>query len=178
MTTGPWRPVTIDSYTSRISDLRCAIQVNEDLSAHATISFAIEGQEDGISARYRIFEASSGNKELTSGSVTLSSGQGSASFKCKSGEVKLWYPVGYGSQTLYEIEVVVVLDNGYDVGVLEAVALDEVADGLSALCKRDKQPFSNLLESGNIGGRFGLVTFLGNQINRRLQGTLLPIRAL
>lgn len=107
MTTGPWRPIAIDSYTSRISDLQCAIQVNEDLSAQATINFFVEGQKDGISAIYRIFEASSRRKELTSGNVTLSSGRGSASFRCKSGEVKLWYPVGYGSQSLYEIEVVI-----------------------------------------------------------------------
>ena len=104
MTTGPWRPIGIDSYTSAVSDLRCAIQVKEDLSLQADITFDVRGQKDGIKATYRVIDPDE-KKSLVEGEVTLADGRGKASFKSKVGEHKLWYPVGYGAQPLYTLEV-------------------------------------------------------------------------
>jgi beta-mannosidase len=99
MTAGPWKPITLQTYDNRIAELDIRSSVSEalgvNLSAHISfaekrrgfLSFILKGPDDAVTA----------SKSL----VPIDSGHANVSFDFKPGELKLWYPVGYGEQPLY-----------------------------------------------------------------------------
>jgi hypothetical protein len=53
---------------------------------------------------------SAGSTVTAQNNVTINNGAARAVFRFKKGEVKLWYPVGYGEQPLYDVQVKVLDD--------------------------------------------------------------------
>lgn len=102
MTVGPWRPISLHAYTSHVKDLRAVIDVKEDLSIRVDVSFEINGPSTGLKASYALLSAD--KKPLFSDAVSLASGNGHAFFEAKSGVYDLWYPIGYGKQSLYVLQ--------------------------------------------------------------------------
>ncbi|KAI0005036.1 glycoside hydrolase family 2 protein [Russula compacta] len=104
LTVGPWRPVSLQTYHTRISNLHISTQVDVSLEVDLVASIALS--PSGTSGTAEILLRDPGNF-LVSGqsNVKINGGAVRAVFHYKKGEVKLWYPVGYGEQPLYEVQV-------------------------------------------------------------------------
>jgi beta-mannosidase len=107
LTVGPWRPIYLHSYHTRISDLHTSAPVNESLDADLVVRIALSPSETWTTAEVSLKEpAGSGSGIITSQSnINLDNGAARIVFHFKYGEVKLWHPVGYGEQPLYEVQV-------------------------------------------------------------------------
>jgi beta-mannosidase len=71
------------------------------------VRIALSPSETWTTAEVSLKEpAGSGSSIITSQSnINLNNGAARIVFRFKDGEVKLWYPVGYGEQPLYEVQV-------------------------------------------------------------------------
>ena len=97
MTCGPWRPISLDIYQSRLSDLYFATTVGDSLeTAEVVAKAAIEGAADHV-----MFEVSFNGAVIGTETVGIEDGFAQASFTTKS--PKLWYPRKYGKQPLYSL---------------------------------------------------------------------------
>jgi beta-mannosidase len=97
-TCGPWRSVRLETYQSRISDLRVDYTLDQSLkSVKGTITAKVEGP----SAEAVAFEVHIGDELVFNESAKVSDGVAKVEFHVK--EPKLWYPHGYGQQPLYKV---------------------------------------------------------------------------
>ena len=109
MTVGPYRPIHLLSYTARILDLHVSPTVSPSLVATIGVGISLRGNLNEAVATQVTLKDSAG-KLLRSEEVKLEPGLGGTERRLlrwtfRSDEVKLWWPVGYGSQTLYSVEV-------------------------------------------------------------------------
>ncbi|KJK80036.1 putative beta-mannosidase [Metarhizium anisopliae BRIP 53293] len=98
MTCGPWRPIHLELYESRLADLHAEIDVESSLKSARVVAHAIV---EGTASHVR-FNISLGNKSVSSETVRIKDGEAVATFKVQNPE--LWYPIRYGSQPLYTIK--------------------------------------------------------------------------
>ena len=97
MTCGPWRPIRLEIYTSRLADLHAETVVDKSLArANATVTAAVEGP----AGRVR-FDISLDGQQVASETADATGGSATVSFLIDSPE--LWYPIRYGKQPLYDI---------------------------------------------------------------------------
>jgi beta-mannosidase len=109
LTVGPWRPVSLHSYYTRISDLYISAQVDESLETDLTVR--ITHSPSGTSGFAEILLKDPAGQVVTSQTnIPVNSGFARAAFQFKKGDIQLWYPVGYGEQALYDVEVKVMND--------------------------------------------------------------------
>ncbi|KAH7034707.1 putative beta-mannosidase B [Microdochium trichocladiopsis] len=101
LTCGPWRPINLEVFESRISDLWCDIDVAATLK-EATITAHASVEGDGSSTK---FEVSLGEDVVATQEVDAGS---SATFKLSNPQ--LWYPVRYGKQPLYTVTATLISD--------------------------------------------------------------------
>lgn len=106
MTIGPWKPILLETYHNRITDLDIRTDVSESLDA--TVSATVSVAE--TNAKYVSFVVHGPEGSIHSGvsdDKIAVTDQGSATFNAKleANEIRLWYPVGYGEQPLYTVEV-------------------------------------------------------------------------
>jgi len=103
MTCGPWRPITLETYTTRISDLSFNIDVPESLTdASIKANVEVELPVTAASTVSISFDLSL-NGALISTISTLHEADETASTTFKISEPELWYPHGYGEQPLYHL---------------------------------------------------------------------------
>ena len=94
---GPWRPINLEIYQSRISDLHCTTEVDKSLkSAEVVAKAEIEDDEDGDEV---IFEISLEGRLVGVETVKVEKSFAMATFKSQN--PKLWYPHTYGEQPLH-----------------------------------------------------------------------------
>lgn len=146
MTVGPWKPISVHAYTTRIADLRSVIDVKDDLSVHAEISLELEGTSNGLTAKYAILD--SDGKLVHSDSIDVEGSKGAASFEGKAGVYDLWYPVGYGKQALYTIQITVI----DEVSVLGITSRNLVQASLTALNHKLSRKETLLMNRRNVSG--------------------------
>jgi beta-mannosidase len=110
MTVGPWKPITLEVYESRIVELDIRSQISEaldvKLSAMLTFSETISGYVSFV------LRKPDGSVEASATKISVRGGQASIDFEWQAGQLQLWYPVGYGSQPLYAVEVELADQNG------------------------------------------------------------------
>ena len=95
MTCGPWRPIFLELYMSRISDVSFKIDVDASLeSAEIFAQAAVEGE----AAYVRFTILYNGVIEAIE-TVDIVAGYASATFRRD--HPRLWYPTGYGEQPLH-----------------------------------------------------------------------------
>ncbi|KAF8165386.1 glycoside hydrolase family 2 protein [Crassisporium funariophilum] len=110
MTVGPWKPITLQTYNNRIVDLDIRSEVSESLDVRMTAHIAFSEKTPGNMTFVlkgpdgSIISSADGNSTVE-GSVNLD-------FEWDTGKLQLWYPVGYGSQPLYTVEVELTDENG------------------------------------------------------------------
>ena len=97
MTCGPWRPINLEIFSSRISDLYFTNSVDESLKSAEFIAKAdIEGTASEVK-----FNISLDGKEVASKTVKASKGHATHTFQIE--DPALWFPIRYGEQPLYTI---------------------------------------------------------------------------
>ncbi|KAJ2894680.1 putative glycoside hydrolase family 2 protein [Zalerion maritima] len=102
MTCGPWRPVNLEVFETRVSDLWVTTVVEESLkSATLTSNATVEGA--GSTVR---FDLLLDGKDVTYKTVDAKDGKASAILKVE--HPSLWYPARYGKQPLYTIKATLV----------------------------------------------------------------------
>ena len=109
MTVGPWRPIHFHTYDIRITEVWANAIVSEKLEPRLDLSFDLGGDDFKGTVQVFVRGRSKPNvKEIRD--VKVSGSKGSTTYALGDDEVELWYPVGYGKQPLYEIEVVAIDD--------------------------------------------------------------------
>ncbi|KAF9554321.1 glycoside hydrolase [Agrocybe pediades] len=111
MTCGPYRPITLHLYSTRIADVyarthihnpsagseKCEIGLEVDVSLEGRHSDDKDKEKEKLQLFVRLLDERHGHWD----------GRGVVTWKDlhKDGGVKLWWPVGYGEQNLYSLEV-------------------------------------------------------------------------
>ncbi|KAB5549707.1 family 2 glycosyl hydrolase [Coniochaeta sp. 2T2.1] len=96
LTCGPWRPVNLEIYDSRISDLYFDIKVDKSLKSADVVAHA---SVEGTGGKVR-FDITLDGKSVATETVD-SSADTQVSFHISSPQ--LWYPIRYGKQPLYQV---------------------------------------------------------------------------
>ena len=103
MCAGIWRPIRLEIYTARISDIRTDVDVAADhTSAKVLINAEVES-----TGKHKLHVKVSAEKDgkTISENTGLVSSAGNASVELRIDQPALWMPAGYGSQHLYNIVV-------------------------------------------------------------------------
>ncbi|KIM68561.1 glycoside hydrolase family 2 protein [Scleroderma citrinum Foug A] len=103
MTVGPWKPIGLHAYDIRIVDVDIRCRVSETLDAEAIVD--VELSENTPGSISVILSDVNGTVVRCYNRTTLESGRTHMHFTFIPGEMDLWYPVHYGKQPLYTIEV-------------------------------------------------------------------------
>lgn len=104
-TCGPWRAVRLETYCARIQDLRVNYELNGDFTAvDGTITATVE-ESAGRKVQFVVTD----RDDLVLKEVAeITHGVASIRFHVK--EPKLWYPHGYGKQSLYKVTALLMAD--------------------------------------------------------------------
>ncbi|KAL3425139.1 Beta-mannosidase B 2 [Phlyctema vagabunda] len=102
MTCGPWRPINLEIFQSRISDLYFIQNVDAALK---TAEFVAKADVEGTASEIKFAISLDGN-EIESKTVQVSNGQASHKFTIQN--PALWYPIRYGEQPLYTLKATLV----------------------------------------------------------------------
>ena len=109
MTVGPWKPIRLETYTNRILDLDVRSEVSEDLLVSLSVEASFSDKENYETAAFTL-KGPDGSVKLNRDKVALLPAEAGSpnlklGFKFEKGDVELWYPVGYGAQPIYTVEV-------------------------------------------------------------------------
>ena len=103
MTAGPWKPIRLETYSTRITDLDVRPRVNEKLGATIDIAFQLSKDDHSI-ANVSVTDAD-GKMVIGQKNILIESQSAEAHFKLSPGVFELWYPVGYGKQPIYSVDI-------------------------------------------------------------------------
>lgn len=147
MTAGPWRPIYLHTYQSRITDLRASSSVGSDLDADLDVSISVA--TDVASLAEVILKSPSGSVVVGQKQIKLGTSPVRARFHFAKGEVDLWYPIGYGKQPIYQVQVNITDEEGNlldskaeNIGFRRALVVEDKLD--------DQEGLTFLFEVNNI----------------------------
>ena len=103
ITCGPWRAVRLETYQARVDDVRIDYEVDP---SYKKVSGSITATIEGSSGKAVNFTAKLGSNEVFKGTADVDS-NGKAQVEFHINQPKLWYPHGYGEQTLYDVTATV-----------------------------------------------------------------------
>ena len=104
LTAGPWRPVRIETYSARISELYCPIEVASDLDhatiqAHVTCELGSSVQASDLSLQLTLYAPD--GERIDEHTLPMTGNTIHATFELDAPQ--LWWPRGYGEQPLYRV---------------------------------------------------------------------------
>ena len=102
MTVGPWKPIVLETYSTRISDVDIRVKIDDNYYADIDVNLTLS-TEDPVVASVVI-------KEVASGFYSESSkvrGKATVKFGMTRDTYELWWPTGYGAQPLYVVEMTI-----------------------------------------------------------------------
>lgn len=103
LTCGPWRPIYLEIFQARISELTIKVDVHDSLSsARVYVSAEVTGPEHQLSVKFELLEP--GGK-LIAEQTTTPDQSSSTLAKFDLTNPQLWYPNGNGAQPLYAVRV-------------------------------------------------------------------------
>ena len=104
LTCGPWKPVYLEVYETRIEDIRIDYTLTEGLSsAFVSVEAVIFSSEETFTAKLAV-----DGKDLSSKQVQQSGSENGTHivrFEFTENDLKLWWPRGYGSPSLSQVTV-------------------------------------------------------------------------
>jgi beta-mannosidase len=103
MTIGPWKQIALHAYQNRISDVDIRNQVSESLAVNLTAELTFS--EKGAGFASFVLRAPSGSMEASASRIPTDTGHCKVAFDWAPGKLDLWYPVGYGAQPMYTVEI-------------------------------------------------------------------------
>ena len=111
VTSGIWRSVTLELWdTARISDLHIRQRdVNADLT-HLTVEVEVTAAEN-VTAKLALDYVHRGKQQELSRTVALRAGVSHIDIPVEVNKPELWYPAGYGPQTMYKFGVHLKINN-------------------------------------------------------------------
>jgi beta-mannosidase len=104
MTTGPWKPIRLEGYKTRITDVDARVDILESLDVNVNVTIQLSEQ---LSAPGKVTIYKPNGQIQDSKSATMFGGKGVVEFSFAKDAIELWYPVGYGKQPLYTLEVLI-----------------------------------------------------------------------
>ena len=96
--------MTLHTYHAHISNLHVSAKVDEYLEADLTVRIVLSSSESPCTAEV-LLKDPSGDGVTSQSKITINDGAVQVTFRFKKGEIRLWYPVGYGEQPLYDVHV-------------------------------------------------------------------------
>lgn len=100
-TCGPWRPIVLEEYSSKVSDLSCQIKVDMDTKT-AVVKIAI--QSEGCVAGDTISVSITDPKgDVIHEVCNLPINGNHAYADIEIQDAQFWWPIGYGHQPLYTV---------------------------------------------------------------------------
>ncbi|KAI5121343.1 hypothetical protein M0805_000651 [Coniferiporia weirii] len=115
MTVGPYRPIRLLAYTAHILDLYPRAIVSADLTSSLRVDVTIRGNASAAkTARLSLRRAAGRIVREAEVALALKDDVGVEllQWTFEKDEVELWWPIGYGAQTLYELQVSLVGEDG------------------------------------------------------------------
>lgn len=111
MKTGPWKPIALETYSARISEIDIRVAIDDALTAKLDVFFAVAGPAQPLTAGVQILQP---NNALIIGAsnVRVQGGAKTCEFALSKGAYEPWYPVGYGQQPLYTAEITILDEQG------------------------------------------------------------------
>lgn len=103
MTVGPWKPITLHAYQAFIAEVDIRSKVSERLDVNLTVDFTLSSPSSGAASV--IVKNAAGVQVAEETNMRGESGRYRTEFVFTAGSVDLWYPVGYGKQPIYTVEV-------------------------------------------------------------------------
>lgn len=106
MTVGPWRPIYLETYEYRIDNLRVDTDVSGDKYDQATLAVRELDILPAPPAEFKVAYTLT----ASDGSVVkqaVASGSEFPNWELGPNDVQAWYPINYGAQPLYSLEVAV-----------------------------------------------------------------------
>ncbi|KAJ3932534.1 MAG: glycoside hydrolase [Lentinula lateritia] len=115
MTCGLYRPVVLSSYSVCIDDIFTKASVDDDLTCSLEVDVSLRGRLTGID-KYRVVLKDSEENVVRAEDI-LTEGESKTSrtvvsWNFDEDEVRLWWPVGYGEQNLYTVELTILNKDG------------------------------------------------------------------
>ncbi|KAF2250279.1 glycoside hydrolase family 2 protein [Trematosphaeria pertusa] len=105
LTCGPWKPISIETYAACIDHVWVEYELSDDLQgAKGTVYVNVQGGAGAVDLE--ISRENETVKRLTlSSATTTSEGDKVSSFEFELSSIALWWPRGYGRQSLYTVTV-------------------------------------------------------------------------
>ncbi|KAF8974313.1 beta-mannosidase [Flammula alnicola] len=104
MTIGPWKPIKLETYQNRIMELDVRSEVSEALDVRLSATFTFSEKTPGYASF--VLKKPDGSVEASANKLPVNgAGLAKVQFEWQPEEIQLWYPVGYGAQPLYTVEV-------------------------------------------------------------------------
>ncbi len=100
MTCGPFRPITLTTYAAKISEVQTRACVLGDIGTQLKVDIDIDGELTGGEIKATLTDST--------GKVVKEEGVGlgtQVDWTFSNDEIKLWWPVGYGEQVLYDVKL-------------------------------------------------------------------------
>lgn len=103
MTVGPWRPISLNTYSTKISDIDIRSKVSERLDVNLTVDFSLSDKSPCLASV--VLKNPQGDQIALESEMKTTFGHSRAEFGFSAGTLDLWYPVGYGKQPIYTVEI-------------------------------------------------------------------------
>jgi len=104
MTIGPWRPISLEFYQNRIIESDVRSEISESLDVKLSGAFTFSEKTAGFFSF--LLKRPDGSLEVSTNKLPVNEGgRAKVDFEWRAGQLELWYPVGYGAQPLYTVEV-------------------------------------------------------------------------
>jgi beta-mannosidase len=103
MTIGPWKPIYLHTYQTHVVDLDVRSEVSEALDVKLAADVTLSDKASGLASF--VLRNPDGSIEASSTKISTNTGHFKVAFDWAPGKLSLWYPVGYGTQPLYTVEV-------------------------------------------------------------------------
>ncbi|KAF9226510.1 glycoside hydrolase family 2 protein [Gyrodon lividus] len=105
MTVGPWKPINFHTYDVYLTDVDIRSVVSEALDVKVTIDLSLSHKFSGSASV--TLKNPQGAVVYTEKDLGVESGRARVELEFFSGQLRLWFPVHYGKQPLYTVEVIV-----------------------------------------------------------------------
>lgn len=106
MTCGPYRPITLKTFSARIAEVHTCARVSESLIPNLKVAVELAGTLDPSFVKsVKAVMTGPSNEIIMTDTKEFSNAEEIFEWEFLSNIVKLWWPVGYGDQHLYTLEV-------------------------------------------------------------------------
>ena len=131
MTIGPWKPINLEAYHARITDIDVRVNIDDSLDAKVDVNFTLS-VDDPVVASVSI-KRPEGSHAIGRPDTPVQ-GQTLINFGFSKGAYDLWWPVGYGDQPLYTAEIVIADGVRYPFSLFVIVCIHCIATSSKAIC--------------------------------------------